>query len=99
MKWGVRKARSPQEAADISAKRKKTAKKVAVGVGALGMAAGAGFVAFKLGGAGHIPVSTITSAAKDTAAVTDFLSKAGSTASEASEAAKYADMFLKSAGR
>jgi hypothetical protein len=94
MRWGYRKDRtlvSPHA-------KKSTTKKVTVGVGVVGMAAGAGFVAWKLGQNGKTPMSAVK-ASKDVAAVSAFLSKSGSSAKEISEAEKYAAMFLKNAGR
>ena len=91
MRWGVRNVES-SSAAGPKRKKASTAKKVAVGATALTMAAGAGFVAFKLSQTGHVPVSSIKTTGDTIARARSMADAAGGT-----EAARYAEMFLKEA--
>jgi len=94
MRWGVRKARDTSGAPRKRSKKKKAA----IAVGALTVAAGAGFVALTLSRSGSTPMSAVK-ASGDAASVASFLAKSGSSGKDATEAAKYAEMFLKTAGR
>ena len=71
MKWGVRKeqatsglSRSTKNEQFWTPERKSTAKKVAIGVGALAVVAGAAFVAYKLNANGKQSVSSLKTTAK-----------------------------------
>lgn len=91
MRWGVRKA----ESTGGDKPKKSLGKKVAIGAGVVTLAAGAGFVAYTLKKSGAIPVSSLPTA--DAARVKSFLDAGGHGGNK--EAAKYAEMFLKNAGR
>ena len=66
MHWGVRKQRSSSSTARTPMSKKK---KVAIGVGILGVAAGAGFVAYKLHKNGKLPLSRASKMYKHTPVV------------------------------
>lgn len=64
MHWGVRKDRTNKTDAQRSARRRSTAKKVAIGVGSATVAVGAAYLAYKLNQSGHLPVSSVKTTAK-----------------------------------
>jgi hypothetical protein len=90
MKWGVRKSNSE------TSSNKSAAKKVVIGAGVVTATVAAAFIARSLGQKGNVSVSAIQTA-KDISAAKDFISASGISGKHASEAAKYAEMFLKEA--
>jgi hypothetical protein len=75
MKWGIRKERVSSGQGTVTKKplltdkQKATAKKVAIGVGVLTVAAGTAYVAYKLHQNGNLPISSLRKSTKSEATV------------------------------
>lgn len=90
MRWGVRKERTTSSTPPSA--KKKAVTRAAVGISSITLAAGAGFVAYKLN-QGNVPMSTLRLTSEEMKRAQSFLDAAGG----GSEAMKYAEMFLKNA--